>query len=232
MTPPTRPRLALLRRTRSPGIRLRHARRSRPTAARPRRRLALLLALPLLAAFAFAGGYAAETTPPTARAPRAAPPPMSEAPPPTAAPFAALTREPRPDAAQVVAQRIDLPRWDEDRDGLVNPTEFARGLFAMADIDLDQRLTAAEFEAARAWLPGEPDPETIDRWDRDGDGLLDPRSFAAGVIIDQLASGWDLDGDRRLRRSEIAEGLRLAFDRNGDGHLQPEEQSSIARGVQ
>jgi len=137
-------------------------------------------------------------------------------------------RQPRPDAAQIVAARVDLPRWDGDRDGLINPAEFAHGLFAIADVDGDERLTAAEFEAARAWLPGEPDPATIARWDWDADGQLDPRAFVSGVITDQLARGWDRDGDHRLRRSEIAAGLTDAFDRDDDGTIEPGEQAAIA----
>lgn len=192
----------------------------------------ITLSLPVALALA-AGcvvGYTARPAP--AAADRAALAPLPPAPAVESRaepPPAAIEARPRPDAAQIVAARIGLPRWDADRDALIDPAEFARGLFEMADHDDDGTLSAAEFEAARAWLPGDPDPETIARWDRDGDGHLDPQAFTAGVIIDQLDRGWDGDGDGRLTRAEVADGLRLAFDRDGDGQLQDAEQAPISR---
>lgn len=150
-------------------------------------------------------------------------PPLAPVAPPEPAP------RPEPDAAQVVAQRVDMDRWDRDVDGLVDPAEFGRGVFEMTDRDGDGRVSAAEFEAARAWLPGEPDPGTIARWDDDGDGLLEPRAFTSGIIVDGLDHAWDQDGDGRLRRAEIADGIEAAFDRDGDGELQRSEQAGFTR---
>ncbi len=117
--------------------------------------------------------------------------PASE--PPPATPFPMM----RPTANDPT--RAALPRWDANRDGVLDPQE-----------------RAAIRERVRADLAPQSG-EVLERWDLDGNGKLD------AFEIDALRR------DQKLREAKAHAVALRRYDRNGNGVIDPDERAEMRR---
>ena len=106
-------------------------------------------------------------------------------------------------------------------------TEESEQLYERWDVDLDGRLSRAEFEAGAERLG------FFDEWDGDRDGRLSQAEFDDGVggwrgeISQRTAFGaWDENDDRFLSRAEAVSGAFGAFDLNDNGYISEDEFSA------
>ena len=151
-----------------------------------------------------------------------------------------------------------MRKYDKDKNGTINWFEadaYRRALrkTAQATVTTIEGKPigggAAPADAGRRW--GASDPETIKKYDKDGDGKLnsDERFAAWGARAEgarqNFMKTYDKDGDGKLdekEREAIRDGFRQRmedwrrraaerrYDKDGDGKLNDEEKAAMAQG--
>ena len=75
--------------------------------------------------------------------------------------------------------------------------------------------------------------ERFGQWDQDGDGLLSPPEFRAGVAATGLGASarfetWDLNGNGMLSTDEVHQSLFVLYDSDVDDELTSAEARALA----
>ncbi len=117
-------------------------------------------------------------------------------------------------------------QWNANGDQVVDRSEFAQGFFATIDKDDDGALNNQEWQNAReAYFSSDDlaDYQTLEVWDQNGNGRVQPDEFAQVLDQSDYLAEWDDDGSGQLEESEVAKGVFAMWDTDGNGVIEAEE---------
>jgi Ca2+-binding EF-hand superfamily protein len=121
-------------------------------------------------------------------------------------------------------RRMIVP-FDGDRDGALKAYKFHELVFHLWDSNHDLHIDLDEFRRAEEWDNGLALYD-FPRLDGDGNELLGPYEFRAYQEL-EMYDAWDRDENRLIDQFEIADGLLMLFDENGNGVLEPGELEMV-----
>jgi len=141
---------------------------------------------------------------------------------------------------------------DANGDGVINAQELRRAVVALRKLDTDRDGNITLAEASPQFTPSDPKQmidQTFAQYDKNGDGLLAADELPEPMA--RMMGWWDQNGDGAVSREELAAsmpnmgnvaggpgqrggfdqqqmsqrmvGQMMQYDRNGDGHLTPNE---------
>jgi Ca2+-binding EF-hand superfamily protein len=122
--------------------------------------------------------------------------------------------------------------YDSNKDGYIQPEEFATYLYTRSDMDDDGYMGDEEWKltTSQFYRPyKDVDYNNYTYWDQDKDGRLDNNEVKTLIEKTGLYSKWDTDTDGKVSNAEFDIGTFNAYDDNGDGTLNLEEWKSVLR---
>lgn len=113
------------------------------------------------------------------------------------------------------------PLWDQDRDSLLNESEFLQGVFYSLDTDHNGYLSPAEWNILKEYNTNKF--IAFKEVDENGDGRIDQTEYNDPVRTLTIYQDWDSNQDSYINQDEFIGGMFDVWDVNHDNRLSASE---------
>ena len=109
-------------------------------------------------------------------------------------------------------------KWSNGKT-LITYKELYKGIFKTIDSDENNKVSMEEFEGRMDHYYFQIFNADFTKWDSNSNATLEWNEFYREVSKTNLGSQWDTSGDKRVSKSELADGMFYLSDANNNGKV-------------